>query len=46
MHEDRMGHGMFHLGADNKVTVVGGYNQQVIAGLPDGIFSIPKSRFG
>lgn len=35
MYEDRMGHGVFHLGASKKVTVVGGYNQQLMGGIEE-----------
>jgi hypothetical protein len=33
LNEDRMGHGIFHLGNDDAVTVVGGYNSQLMGGI-------------
>ena len=30
LNEDRMGHGTFHLDDNNSVTVIGGYNQQLM----------------
>jgi len=35
MFEDRMGHGMYHLHNGDKVTVVGGYNMQLMGGIEE-----------
>ena len=33
--EDRMGHALFHLKSPDTVTLVGGYNEQLMGGIED-----------